>query len=154
MLNWGRIAAVLTLFVALAACVWKIHHTGVVSGRAEVQAQWDTAKLAQNEADARAEADSRDRERTLQATADTLRRTQDAQLKKLTREHAAALDGLRNRPERPAARDVPNDSLVGDGCYPSQLYREDAAVVIELAAEADQLRINLGRCQGAYESLN
>ena len=31
--------------VLLAAGLWKAHHSGIVKGRAEVQADWDRAKL-------------------------------------------------------------------------------------------------------------
>lgn len=153
LINWGRVAAALTLLAALSAGVWKIYHVGVVSGRADVQAQWDQARVAQAESDLKLETDTRARELALQADADTLRRTKDAQLNKLRLAHATALDGLRSRPERPPQSDVPSSAVSGDGCYPSQLYREDASVVVEFAAEADQLRINLGRCQDAYESV-
>jgi hypothetical protein len=152
-LNWGRIVAVFVLLTALAAGVWKIYHTGVVEGRAEVQAQWTMAKLAQGESDARAESDMRMREQNMQTAADNLRRTKDAQITKLNRDHAAALDGLRDRPTHPEPGAVPSDSGAGPSCYPSQLYREDASVAIEFATEADQLRIHLGRCQDAYESV-
>jgi len=40
-LSYIRIAVALAAVVAIAAAGWKIHHTGVVSGRAEVQAAWD-----------------------------------------------------------------------------------------------------------------
>lgn len=37
---------VAALFIALmAAGLWKVHHLGIVKGRAEVQADWDRAKL-------------------------------------------------------------------------------------------------------------
>ena len=40
-ISYIRIAAALALMVAISAAAWKLHHTGVVSGRAEIQAQWD-----------------------------------------------------------------------------------------------------------------
>jgi hypothetical protein len=153
MINWVRVASTLALVALLASGLWKIHHMGVESGRAEVQAQWNLARLAQADADKLTQARTRQRERALQDDADNLRKTKDEQIKKLNRSLTAALDGLRNRPERPAQSSVPSDPGTGGGCYPSQLYREDAAVAVELAGEADQLRIHLERCQAAYESV-
>ena len=40
-LSYIRIAIALAVVVAIAGAAWKLHHTGVVSGRAEIQAQWD-----------------------------------------------------------------------------------------------------------------
>ena len=40
-LSYIRIAIALAAVAAIAAAGWKIHHTGVVAGRAEVQAAWD-----------------------------------------------------------------------------------------------------------------
>jgi hypothetical protein len=40
-----RIIAALIIAALLAAGVWKIHHNGIVKGRAEVQSDWDRSKL-------------------------------------------------------------------------------------------------------------
>ena len=43
---WAKLIAVGLLVAMLAGGLWKIRHGGVVQGRAEVQAKWDTEKTA------------------------------------------------------------------------------------------------------------
>jgi hypothetical protein len=43
MYRW--IVTIALVLVALAAGAWKAHHSGIVKGRAQVQADWDRAKL-------------------------------------------------------------------------------------------------------------
>jgi hypothetical protein len=43
MYRW--IVTIAVVLTALAAGAWKAHHSGIVKGRAEVQADWDRAKL-------------------------------------------------------------------------------------------------------------
>jgi hypothetical protein len=45
---------------------------------------------------------------------------------------------------------MPNDPGIGRGCYPSQLFAEDAGNLVKLAAEADKLRVSLAYCQEQY----
>lgn len=60
--------------------------------------------------------------------------------------------GLRNRPERPASGAVPKGPAPEVGCTGAQLYKPDAAFLIGESARADKLRIDLARCQAAYDS--
>jgi hypothetical protein len=39
-----------------------------------------------------------------------------------------------------------------DGCTGKELYREDGAVLIGIAREADELRISLKQCYAQYEA--
>lgn len=43
---WWNLAAAGMLVVALVGVAWKLHHSGLVAGRAEVQTLWDAEKLA------------------------------------------------------------------------------------------------------------
>lgn len=153
-LNWGRIAAVAALLAMLSAGVWKIYHSGVVAGRAEVQAQWNVAKLAQNEADAKAEADSLTRERQLRTDADNIRRTKDEKITELNHTVAAALERLRKRPERPAQGNLPSDPAADPnaGCTGAGLYKSDGEFLIGESSRADLVLIDLAQCQGQYEA--
>ncbi len=54
---YAKIAAALALIAALAGIYWKIHHDGVVSGRAEIQADWDADKNSRKIAEEKAIAD-------------------------------------------------------------------------------------------------
>ena len=43
---WWKLAAAAMLLLVLAGGVWKVKHSGIVQGRAEVQAKWDAEKTA------------------------------------------------------------------------------------------------------------
>lgn len=51
---WIYLIAAGVVMAALAAIVWKIHNTGYVKGKAEVQLAWDQAKAEQREKEAKA----------------------------------------------------------------------------------------------------
>ncbi len=69
---YAKIAAALALLAALAGIYWKIHHDGVVSGRAEIQAKWDASENARKVAEDKAIADrlKQNELRTAQVEAD------------------------------------------------------------------------------------
>ena len=150
---YARIIAVAVLAIALAGLVWKIWHTGVVAGRAEVQASWDaeTAQEIKQQAAAKAKADADTR--TLQDMADTNRRKANAEILALNVRVGEYAARLRQRPERPDAGSVPTVAGPGPGgCTGANLYREDAGHLVRLAADADRISVALKSCQAAYES--
>jgi hypothetical protein len=151
MINWGRVAATLALVALLAAGLWKLHHTGVESGRAEVQAQWNLAKLAQADADKLAEADTRQRERALQDDADNLRKAKDEQITKISGQLKLALAAVRVQHATPRPPDyTPAPAGTGAACSGSSLYREDAEFLIRESSRADELRAAYLYCEAQY----
>lgn len=149
LLNWRVWAAVLVA-VCLAASHWKAYKLGGSEARA-ILAQEREALAKQS---ARVVDATLIKQTQLQAQADQVRRNKDAQITRLNTDLAAALDGLRNRPDRPGAGDLPAapGSGAAAGCTGAELYRPDAAFLTRLAGEADRLRIDLGQCQAAYDS--
>jgi hypothetical protein len=148
----------LWIALAIAALIsgsgWWVYGQGAAS----VQAKWTAAELVRAEQSAKIAADTAATTQNLQTAVNVITKVKDAQITKLNISLAAALDGLRNRPERPDPGVVPQDTSAATGCYPAQLYRSDSAVALKLAGEADQLRIDLAQCQAqynaAYEALN
>ena len=150
---YARLAAAAVLAIALAGLVWKIWHTGVVAGRAEIQAQWDSERVEMQKQAAAALAKSVQVTSDLQAKSDALRRAKNAQIDSIGLELAESLKRLRSRAERPDAGSVPTVAGPGaSGCTPSQLYRSDASLALQIAADADRLRIGLQACQQAYDN--
>lgn len=150
---YTRIAAIAVLAVVLAGFGWKLRHGGVVAGRAEVQAKWDiqTAEEIKQQAEAKAKADADTK--SLQDKADTNRRKSNAEILALNIRLGEYASRLSNRPERPDPGSVPAITGLGaSGCTPSQLYRSDAILALQIAADADRLRIGLQACQSAYEA--
>jgi len=68
---------------------------------------------------------------------------------------AAALAGVRNRPDRqPAgASGMPQAAPACTGATGAELYRSDATVLVGIAQRADEQRAALAACYGAYDSL-
>jgi len=146
----AKLVALVILATVLAATHWKAYS----SGKAAVRLEWQ-ADIQQRTADAlQAEQAARAVEAGLQATAATIRRTKDAQIRSLGLELDESLKRLRNRPERPATSDMPTTAGAGNGaCTGADLYRPDAEFLVRLAASADRLRIGLEACQAAYRSI-
>ena len=150
------IAIAIGVSLVLSGGAWMAYKKGEKSGKAEVQQAWDADK-AQRMADALdEETKARTKEQQLQAAADAQRRAANGKINTLNRDLVAALDELRNRPERPAASgNVPQSASVGlggEGCTGDRLYKPDAEFLSREAATAKRLGIALAVCQAAYEA--
>jgi hypothetical protein len=149
LLNW-RVWAAILVAVALAASHWKVYKLGQTGVRAE----WNAEKLDTAQQTLRLLEKNAATTTALQDNADTLRRTKNAQITRLSADLAAALAGLQNRPDRPSAASVPTDTGAGPnpGCTGAQLYRADSEFLVREAARADRLLADLAQCQAAYDS--
>lgn len=134
----------------ISAACWYGYNWVYDRGADHVQRQWDSVERERAEASAKVAADALAITKDLQTRMDQQRGEANAQLANLNRSLGTAIAGLSNRPARGDAGGVPGNPAAGRGCYPSELYREDAAVALKLGAEADRLRIALGTCQSAY----
>ena len=131
------------------------HLQGDSAGQAKVQAQWDKEKAKQMAEYAENMRLAREKEQALQQGANNLREEKDRELKKVADTNRILLGSLRNRPERPA-EGSPLSSTAGvgqSGCTGKELYREDGAILVGIAREADELRIALKQCYAQYETL-
>lgn len=153
-----RVLAGLALSAALAGLCWWGYNTVYDRGAQSVQTKWDAEKKDQAEQSAKVATEALAVTKSLQASADQQRKASNAQITALNASLAAAVAGLSNRPSRSDAGSMPGSPSTGAGCYPSQLYREDAEVALQLTGEADQLRVALQSCQTqysrVYEALN
>lgn len=152
-----RIVAVILAIVAMLAGGWKCYVAGRSDGRAEVAQMWDQERAKTAKAHADEQARARAREQTLQRQADQDRQEKHREIARLTRQRDAALDSLRQRPDRPA--DAPSQAAApaqpgpsAQGCTGSQLYRPDAAFLVGEAARADLIRAELAQCQAQYQA--
>lgn len=149
-------------FLTLTSCKWLIaaalvvvlfatHIKAYQAGSAYTQAQWDAAIAQQMAATLKLVQDAQDRERSLQASAEKLRKAKNDEIHDLATKLADAVDSLRSRPNRPSESSVPATPRAGDaGCYPSQLYLEDAKVALGIAADAEELLAYAKYCQAQY----
>jgi hypothetical protein len=95
---------------------------------------------------------------TQQAWADQIGRIEQEKQNEIDRVRAAgaaALAGLRNRPDRqPAGQGgVPQATAACAGATGAELYRSDATFLVGEAARADEQRAALAACYGAYDAL-
>lgn len=119
---------------------------------AELQTQHAQAETLRSETARLAEAGHRARERAQADTLQAITTKADHEKTRLAADLRAALDSLRNRPQRPAAGGgaVPTGAADQLACTGASLFAKDAAVVIREAARADGIRLQLAACQAAY----
>lgn len=144
------------LIVALCAA----SGLGVQFWSARLIAQGDTAGYDRARAETvastlAASEKARERETEMQAAADKTTEEKSHEITVLRRDHAAALERLRNRPQRPArAPDVPptpSTAAPASGCTGAELYRQDGEFSAGEAARAEQIRIELKACYRRYD---
>jgi len=152
-MSYVRVVVALALVVALVSGLWKLHRTGVLSGRAEVQAVWDAEKAATAAENALKLAAARDQTIALQAQADKERGTLNAHIRSIDLERDELLRRLRARPARPAegGGGVPPNTGPGPSCTGAGLYAPDGEFLAREAARADTIRQRLATCESAYK---
>lgn len=131
------------------------HWRGDSAGQAYVRQLWDQEKAKQMAEYAENMRLAREKEQALQQGADKLREEKDREIRNVNARAAALANSLRDRPERPAEGSaVSSTTGIGQsGCTGKELYREDGAILVGIAREADELRIALKQCYAQYETL-
>ena len=157
-LIWRAIgAAAILAALAWGYHLWADHQRDI--GRNEVRAEWQADKLARAES-TRLLLMARDKATTqLQVTADKERQALNEKNRTIGRDLAAALERMRDRPERPADRpdgvpENPGTATAGPGdggCTGDRLYRDDSEALVRLAAAGDRIRAALQSCRADYE---
>lgn len=147
---------ILGFVLAIAASGSAGYYKGDENGQLKVQALWDAERIKQQEQHARALQEAAEKQQGLQLGADMLRQEKDREYKKVVDTNRVLFNSLRERPSRPTADSgaLPDTSSARpSGCTPRELYREDSEVVVELARQADEIRIALKQCYAQYETL-
>lgn len=151
-----RAITALLIAAVLAVAGWAIHENGLAAGRAEIQAKWDQERITDAAATVQAVMQARTSEHAAQIAADRIRQEKTREIADLNRRHAALVDSLRRRPDRPADHlpAAAQDAQPGPatGCGADQLYREDAAMALGIARDADLVRIALRQCHAQYQA--
>lgn len=152
----AKIAAGVVLVLALLAGVWKIHHVGVVAGRAEVQAVWDEDKVRTAEESAKKIEENKKKSAALQATTDKERGNLNAHIRSIDLERDELLKRLRDRPSRPAESGSSVPASPGTGasapsCTGAELFGQDAEFLTREASRAEALRAYIKSLESQYE---
>lgn len=144
-----RLLGALALVLGLAGTSYFM---GRNHGSEAVQRDWDKERLTQ----AQDRADALERaikvQQSLQAMIDQARRERENEKARIDRLYAAALDGLRDRPEGRAADGVPETPGAGEGCTGAGLARPDAGFLARYAADAARLQAALNECRAGYQA--
>lgn len=130
------------------------HLTAYQAGKERVQDRWDVAKAADAEQRASDMQHALVTQRGLQAQIDTLRKDARNEVARINRNHALALDGLRNRSEARAtdSSGLPPAPGLGIGCTGQGLARPDAEFLIEFARDAARLQAAFDQCRAGYQA--
>ena len=153
---WVGLVAV----VVGAGGAWTAYSTGYEAGATRVQTAWDAERLEALRARAEFETAARKREQELAARAAQQRQELRREINRIEQRHAAVVDGLRDRPDRPAVDGgaVPGAATAGvepaTGCTGAELYRPDGEFLAREAARADRLRLALATCIAAYGAVS
>ena len=107
---------ILGFVLAVAAAGGAGLYQGRELGMAEVQQKWDRERAAQEAEYAAAQAAAREKEQALQASADSLRKEKDREIRDLNARATALANSLRDRPTRPTAESSPVSSTASVGC--------------------------------------
>ena len=140
--------------ISLAGTALFAFNKGQQSGMSKVQSQWDAEVSAMAQAQAAEVNAARLREQELQAQITAQQRSHRNEVARINRAHAAALDGLRDRPEaRAGDGGVPEGAAAGVGCTGAGLSRPDSEFLIWIGREAARTQAALNACVTAYDEV-
>lgn len=149
LLNWRVWAAIIFAAVTVATHWWSYS-----IGKDLVQAKWNAERLSVAQQTLRLMENNTRASDDLQAKADNTRRKKNAHIARLDTDLAAALAGLRDRPDRPGDGDLPAHTSTGPapGCTGAQLYKPDAEFLTRESDRAQRVLADLDECQTAHQS--
>lgn len=146
----------LASLVAVIAAAGAGYFQGSEHGQAKIQNLWDKEKAAQYAEYAKGQEAARAKEQELQANADRLRQEKDREIRDLNARATALSNSLQHRPSSSEANTVSGSTSTRPGiygCSGKDLFREDAESLVQIAIEADTLRLALKQCYAQYDSL-
>lgn len=149
---------ILGVVLAVGAAYGTGHYRGDKAGQAKVQAEWAREKAEQFADHAKRQDEARQREQQLQQASDNLRQEKDREIRNLNARATALTNSLRDRPSRAAAEagglsETASAGSAAVGCSGKNLFRSDAEDLVQLAKDADELRIALKQCYAQYETV-
>ena len=142
--------------LACAAVGVLAYRTGRANGEAAVTAEWSRERVEIARATLKGMERRIEAETKMTETMHEQSRTYQRRLAAVAADRDRLLDSLRERPARADRTDVPGAATAGAGpaaCTGAELYRDDAAFLVRLAADADELRAAVERCQAAYDAM-
>jgi len=146
----------IVILTTLLISHWRVYSTGYESGVTHTEQAWNEERLATAKAQMAELEKARKAQEAMQAQVDKIRRESANEKRRIAAQYERTIAGLRQRPNRPSAADLPKSTDTGAGpaagCTGRELYRPDSEFLLGEAARADQLRIALKSCLAAYNS--
>jgi hypothetical protein len=129
------------------------HDKGHAAGTAEVTQAWDRQKATDAEAYGKAMVRLVDRNITLAAFSDALRKRQKDELARIDDMHRADIERMRDRPEQRAAGGggLPETARSGVGATGQGLAGPDARFLVGFGADAGRLQLAYDECRAKYQ---
>jgi hypothetical protein len=138
--SWAKVLTILGTTVLIFGTGWTINGW-------RLEARVASLKASHAQALAKAQEAARSREKTLYEDFDKIRKNKDAKIKDIDARLAAALDSLRNRPDR-----LPQTPTSCAGTTGKELSRPDAEFLERFAADAQKLQSELNSCISQYNA--
>lgn len=152
MTSYAKAAAALLLLLAGFAGGFSVEHWRlgvVIAEMRQTQAETESQMQAVRADDERV---ARANERDLSTKAIATEQGKQNEIATINARLSAALASLRSRPERPtSAGQLPSAAADCKGATGAELYREDAAVALGIARDADIQRAALAACYQQYD---
>ena len=145
----------LALFAFLGLFCWWGYNMIYDRGAASIQTKWDIEKLQVAQQTARIQANALEITKNLTSSMESQRSQTNEQLDSLNNHLADALNGLRNRPDRPSKSNMPSntaDTKSATGCTGAGLYRPDGEFLSRYANDTARLQLELKACYTNYDT--
>ena len=138
---WWKLAAIGMVAVALAGGAWKLRHSGVTAGRAEIQKQWSAERLAASE-------NARLREQAAQKSNERVDREYQTAKTRLAADSRANSDKLRDLKATLKPADSIASTTSGTDDPRDAIIDQCATVVVELDRYAKSVALTASGLQG------
>jgi hypothetical protein len=142
-----KIVAITVTAILAAGSVWYAYNSGKQSGRAEVQAKWDSERVLIQAAQAEELMKARQREDALKSAVTRIRQEKQREAVRLVDDYVAVVNSLHDRPEtRAGTGGVPQGAEPGVGCTGAGLAKRDAEFLAGYGRDAAKLQLALDTC--------
>ena len=150
-----RVWLELAIAALIAGACWWGYTTVFDRGAESIQAKRDADKFQAIQETVIVQANALQITKNLTASMEAQRSQTNEQLDSLNNHLADALNGLRNRPDRPSKSNLPSnppDTKSTTGCTGAGLYRPDGEFLSRYANDTARLQLELKACYTNYDT--
>lgn len=126
---------------------------GYFAGKSDVQQAWDKEKAIQMAEYAKAQEEARKKEQQFQASAETIRKEKEREIREITARNTALVNSLQQRSDRPKAGEVSGSTRTCSGASGAELARGDSVFLAGYSADAARLQTAYEQCVKQYNQI-